>query len=487
MDASDSTPTRPIDPEALGRLEEGAPPPQTGPHDLFPGDSRYLGTRARRQRLRLWRAIAPVVDAVLKPEEKVLYVASAMRRITSSQWLGLGGLSYSYNQTALVFTDARLLVVGLDAWAREPQGRVRSIRWSGVAGLKLRMGSLHVQVAGRKVDRWNVRLGGDRKILKRLLPRIQEKALPRDGGASGAAPADHCPACAAEWAENQEACPSCRVIARSKGLAAALALAFPGAGLFYAGHPLLATLDLAGEIGLFTVVATRLLVSADPATTWTMAGLGAFLFVLTKAESVHVCRLLIDRGPVENAERRDRWRRWIAPGAVLSALAIAGALVAAGRLAPAAPIIDRDLEFAADGWSSSRARSAWSAFADDPTTRSQWRHVDGWVAFVFAYALDPDESIASFRRQFVDDARASGTLAEESALEGVPGFHAVADATGGDGAPYVLIHYFLYEPEGHDVHQVMIVVDPESRGDADALLDDLVSSGNWVAAVPPAG
>ena len=106
----------------------------------------------------------------------------------------------------------------------------------------------------------------------------------------------------------------------------ALSLAFPGAGLLYAGHPVLAVLDLVGELILFLAIALQLLVSGDSVTTQALLVAGVVLLVLTKAESVHVARLMIARGQTEPSGRRERWSRALAPGFIVSVLALAGAV-----------------------------------------------------------------------------------------------------------------------------------------------------------------
>ena len=79
-----------------------------------------------------------------------------------------------------------------------------------------------------------------------------------------------------------------------------LSLAFPGGGLFYAGRPVFATLDLIGETMLFLVVALALTVSSNVAEGISAASFGVFLLFLTKLESVHLSRVLVRRTIPEN-------------------------------------------------------------------------------------------------------------------------------------------------------------------------------------------
>jgi len=475
----DPAPPRPIDPALLGPLEEGSPPPPgDATHELFPGDRRYLGRAARRARRILWSKLAGTVNRVLPPDERVLYVAQVMRSLRIGQFIAFGWLAYSYNRVALVLTDRRLLEIVLDVQGRRQGGGLRSLPWSAATGAQLRLGTLKVKPGSGKPWSWTVRLRGDKRVLKALLPRIRERLLSAGGGAAGQGATDHCPRCG-EARPVAGPCAACSATPRSRGLAAALALAFPGAGQLYAGHPWLALFDFLGEALLFTVVAVGLLTSPDAATSWGLVTLGAIVFALTKLESVHVSRLLLDRGAVEDPERRGRWRKVVAPGALVSLLAILGALALTGR---GAPTVERDLAFAAQDWSVSRDPAEWLDYADDPTLRAQWRHRDGWTAYAFAYPLAAGNDLASFRAAFLDDMRPF--LVEEGDLPGpIPGFRTVVGYTTPDGTRALQLDYFLFDRDARDIHQLLIDLLPEDREAVEPLVEELVLRAEWIDAV----
>jgi len=153
-------------------------------------------------------------------------------------------------------------------------------------------------------------------------PRLASHALPAHGvaGVYGNVPLWHCPTCCTVLPDKPAACLSCGTQFRSPRLASALSLAFPGAGLLYAGRPILGVLDLFGELLAFVVIAVGLAIETDHSEVQSLLALGAFLFVATKAESIHVGHLLLARTVPESMEHRRRWNRLGYAGGVLSML-----------------------------------------------------------------------------------------------------------------------------------------------------------------------
>src|SRR5262249_34973693 len=162
----------------------------------------------------------------------------------------------------------------------------------------------------------------------------------------------HCPKCGASISENPRSCDACRTAFRSTRLAALLSLAFPGAGLLYAGHPFLAFMDFMGEVVLYAVFLIMLL-DNGPKSVAIALGAGCVMFLLTKLESIHLSHILTARSKPETEARRFGYRRFAAAGGLASLLIIAGAfpLAATGR-----PVLDRDLEITGAGslWTGSR-------------------------------------------------------------------------------------------------------------------------------------
>jgi len=483
MQDPEPLPTRKIEPDYLGTLDESAPPPQAAVHDLFPGDDRYLGKGARQKRRTLWGRVEGRLDRVLEPGEHILHVAPATGNVSLLQYLGMGWLAFCYNQTALVLTDRRLLEVLLDFRAGRPEERIRSYPWCTLSRLRYRFGSLTLKPLNGKAATWNLRMRGDRKLVKQLVPRIEEQLMSGDAAGQGVPPILHCPACAAPVEAKPAQCRSCNALFRSPGLAALLSLAFPGAGLLYAGHPVLAFLDFLGEAMLFGMLALMLMSAADGIEVAAMIFTGMFLFTFAKLESLHVGHFLVRRVRTESAVRRDRWRRLVGPGGAISVLALVGALAVAGH---SAAVVDRDLDFPAAGpaWVEARDPLEWEMFEDDPDLRSQWIHDDGWNVSVFAYPLGPREGMGDFRSEFRGEADV--VVREDDDLPGIhQGFRIVQEFEDESGEPYAFINYFVYDSAGRDVHQLLSVVPMSESEEGDQQLRRLLEESRWIDVLPP--
>jgi hypothetical protein len=260
-----------------------------------------------------------------------------------------------------------------------------------------------------------------------------------------------------------------------------LALAFPGAGFLYAGHPFLAFCDFVGEAGVL-VAAAFVLATTPGGGGWGVALCLAGIFVVEKIESIHVSHFLVARAKPVNVTARARWSRFAVIGGVLSVLALSGAALSAGRLVGK---LDQDLDFAAGRWHGNRGTEGILGYANDPTLRSQWTHDEGWVATVFGYHLSFGQGLDDFRGQFLTEVESSGmeAIREDEALPAaLDGFRYVGLAVDDEGTEVVSINYFVYDRDNQDIHQVMAVVPSEQAGEAEAKISDLLAKARWIPA-----
>jgi hypothetical protein len=482
---------RAIQPEFLGPLAE-RPLVETAPDDraddLFPGSAGFLGARERRARLALWRSAAPLLERVLRRDEHVLHVARVIQVPPPLHSLGMGYMWMSYHQALLVVSDQRAIEVLLEPGGKTIGTRVRAYEWAGVKTLKVGFASLTLVPAIGKRQVWKLPVRGDRRLLKALLPRLQER-LQREGAAAATPqPIWHCPACGAALPEKAPECHACRAVFRSPGVAAWLSVAFPGAGLLYSGHPVLALLDCLGEVALFGVLALAMAQAGNAEAVAGLVILGLVFGAMTKVQSVHLTRILTTRTRPDDAARRARFRALGKAGAALSVLAVAGVFLVAGRLAPA---LRHDLEVAEQpgAWSGSRSQTDWEFFADDDSARSQWTHESGPIVTVFAYPLDTAVARDSFRAEFgkVAAQDGQGTLVVEDDRVPAPhrGFRYVREQRGAGGEPLAAINYFVYDPNGNDVHQLFTVAAADERDRVETLVRDLLQRARWTDPVPP--
>src|SRR5256712_728778 len=478
-----------IEPEHLGPLAD-RPLSETartgGPADLFPGASAFLSARHQRRRREQWDAARPLAEKLLRPDEHVLYVAHAMEVAPVLHLMALGAMALPYHQALLVFTDTRLIEVLLGVRGKTAGTRVRSYPWTSVRELKMRFGKLALKPArGRKQD-WKVPVRGDRKLLDLLLQRLKPRLLQEGEARAQTVPLWHCPQCGAQVPAHPRSCDACRTPFRSSRLAAMLSLAFPGAGLLYAGHPFLAAADFLGEVFLYAIFLVILL-QADPGGVGVVLGVGAVLFVLTKLESMHLSQILVARSKPETEGRRSGYQRLALVGALASVVLIGGAFPLAGS---ARPVVDRDLDVGGpdSAWQGSRKAGEWEIFANDANGRSQWRHPSGLRVTLFAYPLAALHDAAEFRGDFRETLLRQGArFAKDD--EDVPspfhGFRFIELGKNKEGAPVWVIHYFLVDEENHDIHHVVAAVLQEDGARAETLVRDLLTHARWIRATPP--
>jgi hypothetical protein len=485
-----SSQSRRIEPEFLGPLLDRPLPElakQGRPDDLFPGASVFLSARHQHRRRQQWDAARPLAEKLLEPGEHLLHVAYATEIPGIWTALALGHMAIAYHQVALVFTDKRLIEVLLTWRAKTASTRVRSFPWMSVSSVRLRLGKLKLSPAtGRRKFAWRIPVRGDRKLLTPLLERLKPRLLMEGAGRASALPLGHCPQCGGVVPENPDACAKCRTAFKSKKVASLLALAFPGAGLFYAGHRWLAANEFLAEVLLYGVFLSVLL-QADAPGTVAALGLGALFFAFIKFHSVRLSRILVARTRPETEAQRRGYTRFAIIGGLASLALIGGPLPLAGA---ARPRVDRDLDVAADvtDWHGTRVASEWGVFAPDPTARSQWHNSQGVTITLFAYPQSAFDSADEFRTQFRATLERQGATIihdDEDLPAPFKGFRFVGVTTRKDGARVALVHYFVVDTEHHDLHQVLAAALEEEEAPVEAMLRDFLSHARFIAAKAP--
>lgn len=481
---------RAIDPEFLGPLAErrlAEIARQSSHDDLFPGATAFLSRRQQSARRQRWTAVQERLGRLLRADEHVLYVAQATQAPPGLQAIGLGHLSYAYHQVLLVFTDSRLIEVLLNVWGKTPSTRIRAYEWRHVKELTQRFRWLTIKPAQGKKQSWTVQLGGDKKLIGLLLPRLKGKLLTEGSSAAAPQPTWHCPQCAAANPPRPAKCGACGTLFRSPALAACLALAFPGAGMLYLGHPMLAVMHFFVEMLLFFAAFLSVSESRGSGDGLSPLVLAAFMIVVAKVSSLSAVNILAPRTRPDKPERRPLlWKLACALGLV-SVLGLAGAGTASARLQPR---LDHDLDLASQdqAWKGSRKVVEWVVFADNKDTRSEWTHSDGLLVTVFGYPLGATDSPADFKRDYenaMQDKSSKLVRADETLPGPFKGFRQIRQSVGKDGQPIAMLQYFLYDTEGNDVHQVLTAVPAEQTAIAETLMADFLTHARWIDPVPP--
>lgn len=331
MDPASPASTPAWEPHILGPLS-ATEPVVTGPAHLFQGEEDVLSKRKLRNRIRLWEHLAETVEKVLDEEERVLYLAPAVEIAPFLERITLGWLWSRYFYVALVFTDRRLIEILLESDHKSAATRIRSFPWGLVREVKLGWGGLKLKLEKRRL-KWALKVGADSRLLKPLMERVKEQLVGISATPDRKVPLWHCPLCGSAATDHPTACAACQTPFRSRALAGWLSLAFPGGGLFYAGHPVLGTIDFLGESFLYLILMTGVLTALDTQELIQFVATGALFLGLTKLESVHLARVLVYRTKPHSTRGRTSWRRFLAAGAVVSVLAVGLPFTAAGSLA----------------------------------------------------------------------------------------------------------------------------------------------------------
>ena len=460
-------------PAALGPLDDDLTP-VTGPVTVFEGEEKYLSARKLDARAKLYAEIAPILGRVLDQEETVLHVVPALAYPRFLELFGFGVWWTLFFRATLILTDRRVIEV-LMRDGRHAGTRVCSYSWGQVSDLKVSMAMLKLKPAQGRTQKWKIIERGDRKLLKLLVPKVQQ-LLPGDIHAPRRVPLWHCPECGAATPEHPKLCAQCETRFKTRGLAAALALAFPGAGLLYAGHPILATVDLLGEMLMYALVATMFLAASGPTEIFAAVAVGLVFLFFTKLESAHMASVLVHR---TKADRENtKWRRAAIIGAVVSAVLLAVPPMLSGSFGNK---LDRDLDLSANalGWSGGRDPDQWQ-FGIEPNQRSEWIRDDGQAVFVWSWPMNAGETYESLAAAFSTGGQE--VPVEPISVADLDGFRVVQSEVDDEGETYVWVRWVLFDRQYDDVHVVGAVVYPDRMESVEADINELLNDAGWMPA-----
>ena len=460
-------------PAALGPLDDDLTP-VTGPVKVFEGEEKYLSARKLDARAKLCAEIAPVLEKVLDEEEAVLHILPTLHYPRFFDFFGFGMWWTFFFRATLVFTDRRVIEV-LMRDGSHAGTRVHSYSWGQVSDLKFSMATLKLKPAKGRTQKWKIIERGDRKLLKLLVPNIQQ-LLPGDIHAPRPVPLWHCPECGTASPEHPKQCTGCETQFQTRGLAATLAIAFPGAGILYAGHPVLATLDLLGEMVMYGLVATLFLVASGPIDMIVAAIVGLMILFFTKLESAHMASVLVHRTKADRVNKK--WRRVAIIGAVVSLVFLALPPILSGSLGNK---LDRDLDLSANalGWRGGHDPELWQ-FGIEPNQRSEWIRDDGQAVFVWSWTMGADETYESLAAAFNTGGQDIPIVSISAA--GLDGFRVHQSDLNDEGDTYVWVRWVLFDRQFDDVHVVGAVVDPDGIESFEAELNALLQNTAWIPA-----
>lgn len=220
---------------------------------------------ARKQVNKALEKIGEVLQRVLAQDEAVFYAARVQAPIGALEQYGLGWYVYKVTATVLVFTNRRILHLGVETggkWKRmlkavaygdiakaEPKGWLSGVLWLTYKN-------------GKKEKYWNVRSAGVKKmkaLFAALLPASGAESTPAGGMQS------LCPDCLAPLTERVYHCPGCGLVFKDESTMKKRALLIPGGGYFYCGQAMLGVLGLLAESWLILLA---VICAIAAATTW---------------------------------------------------------------------------------------------------------------------------------------------------------------------------------------------------------------------------
>lgn len=417
--------------------------------------------------------VAGLLVSLLGPDEVVLDWVRGIEDAALLDRACLGWLFPFLRRVVIVVTGERLLEIAVDWRGSKSLGRVRSCPWASQSSVKMRRDKL--ELSGRNGPRWWVHDAADRERVRQAL--VQVRGLCGPPRSEKRPPQPICDRCGGRT--DLAGCLTCGTPRRMARLAGWLSLAIPGAGARFAGHPVLAVLFGSGELLAIASIAVYVL-AADGG----LKKLIAFavllpVLVLVKLEGVVLARVLAERAGAIDRPSLRRWRRLLAPGFVVSTVALVAPIPFAGSIGRD---ITADLEVqsspADPDWVCTSDRSLWHV---DPEidSRSECARPDGLVVQIRAQPLRRfetfDELPARIAQEFGEH------LLEGPAMRRLGPHDVLVTRVTAPGTQERLgLFFFVLHRSGRDVHIVSSEVEAADGDDTERALARLIRRAIWV-------
>jgi hypothetical protein len=437
-----------------------------------PRKLRVDHTHARHQR-RIGRAIAERLSRVLGRNEEVLAFTEGIVHGGLFQ-RAVQGLGWAVSRrVALMFTDRRLVEIGLNSSGRRALGGIRSFPWDMVPEFELDGPMFELRTWADASFRWFLRDEIDPDTVEKLHNQADLSVSTYQPTEVRSAPRHYCTHCSASGVDSDGACGRCGHQSRTARLACALAAAFPGAGHLYAGRPIAASLRCVFELLVFGALAMVLLSASNFRGAVTTLAVGAVVIGLLKIHGCEVARLLAGRADMVSSAAQKRWR-WLVPLGLLPSLVIL--LLPLTMIGAADDDISWDLDFlqAQPEWTGQRI----DAGVDGSSLRSRWDHHDGVVAWIYAEPFRRFESGETARTRVQQELGSDHSVVQLGSHQVIK---SVSSASAGEDNDAVKISLVVIDTEGRDLHTVSADVAADSADIALEWLESLVARGVWVA------
>ena len=248
-----------------------------------------------------------ILPSLLEPKEAIFCLVRCQAPVGALEQLFVGWSIYQITATVLVFTNLRVIHLGVDSkgkWKRT----LRSVRWGDIAEARIKGWGSKVlalkYASGKKENYWRLR----RRDAKKLKPLL-EILIPASRGDMTAAQemVSLCPDCRVRLTPGSYRCESCGLAFKDEKTLLRRTLLIPGGGYWYAGLWPLGVMSFFGEGVLTLFVITQILLAtgivtsegkpgsaqASSAGFWTAAAILALLLALEKALAyIHTRRVI---------------------------------------------------------------------------------------------------------------------------------------------------------------------------------------------------
>ena len=230
---------------------------------MFPVLDGWGAKGAVKKKHQLIKQLEPTLKRMLRPGEKVLYVARGIQSHLVEQYF-MGIWAHMINQTAFVLTNARLLILQINGKGKPKhsfwmiyysQIKTFKANWVGTVNVKLRDGKSYAFTGFPRADR-------------KAMPEVFEKSLEvyRERGFDPPVTQSRenlCTHCMNRVPKAEYTCGNCGATYWSPTELSLRSLAFPSWGDFLMGHWAFATVELLGYVVLWCVIVAVVAGSAD--------------------------------------------------------------------------------------------------------------------------------------------------------------------------------------------------------------------------------
>jgi len=228
------------------------------------------------------------IKSFLSEDETINLITFGCSPMTVLEQLLMGWMVFYVKRSIFIFTNKRLFIIPVGI-AGKYRNSIGYILYSDCKNIGLKMGTLKVEYADGKKEKYYYIQGKERKKVKSIVSNIKFGEYVNQAKRRTSI----CPRCKADLIQGKYSCPNCNLEFKSKSEALKYSIIYPGGGYFYTRHTFLGLGDALTESVLIILFIAGLIANKTREEMFSILFIGVIL-VIEKLVTIYDSNKFVD-------------------------------------------------------------------------------------------------------------------------------------------------------------------------------------------------